>query len=131
MQVIITNLQQTIAQKETEIADLMQVLEEKDREIATLGNRVNTLGSQLSQANTDLQEAEMNQWFNMGNELMEAAELLPDVKGHGNMKGVKKAKLLILQRAVVCYERSYLLGNQKAKDKKQVAEKTYRTVKDR
>jgi hypothetical protein len=64
--------------------------------------------------------------MSMGDELISTADLLPDVKGHGNMKPIKSAKLTILLRARSAYNQAYQLGCAEALTKIRVAEERYR-----
>ena len=107
---LVENLRKTITLNEQEIARLNGVIEDKNQQISTLDNELADKNAQLQQVISDMKAAEQASWMHMGSELTRAADLLPDVKGHGNMKEVKKAKLLILQRAKSAYEQAYRLG---------------------
>ena len=78
-----------------------------------------------------LKRAEMQRWLSMGDELINTAELLPDVKGHGNMKPVKSAKLTMLQRARSAYRQAYDLGCVEAYTKMRMAEDKYQAAANR
>ena len=80
---------------------------------------------QLRQAYEEMKRAEMQSWLDMGNELISTADLLPDVKGHGNMKPIKSAKLTILLRAKSAYQQAYRLGCSEALSKIRMAEDRY------
>lgn len=100
---LIENLRQTIALNEQEIRRLNSVIEDKNQLISTLDNELANTNEQLRQTYEEMKRAEMQSWMDMGDELISTADLLPDVKGHGNMKPVKSAKLTILLRARSAY----------------------------
>lgn len=122
---LIENLRQTIALNEQEISRLNSVIDDKNQQISTLDNELANTNEQLSQAYEDMKRAEIQSWLTMGNELINTAELLPDVKGHGNMKPIKSAKLTILLRARAAYRQAYELGSAEALSKMRLAEDRY------
>lgn len=138
-QMVISKLKSAIEQKQSEIDDLKAVIAQKDEEISRLDKQVSTLGDELgetseklSESNVMLQEAEIklkyneiNSWIQMGDELMYTADMLPKVKGHGNMKPVKQAKLKILLRAKECFMQAQNLGSTMAPAKIAEAERRY------
>ena len=79
-------------------------------------------------ANTreELRESEINSWLAMGDELISAAETLPIVKGHGNMKPVKVAKLTFVLKARGCYQKAQQLGSPSAASRISYADRLYR-----
>ena len=138
--IIISKLKTTIEQKQKEIDDLKDLIREKDEQISKLDSRVSSLDNELDQTNQQLRksnaeladtkeklrESEINSWIGMGDELINAAETLPKVKGHGNMKPIKKAKLLFILKARNCYQRAYQLGSSVASSKIAYADNIYR-----
>lgn len=138
-QMVISKLKSAIEQKQSEIDDLKAVIAQKDEEISRLGEQVTSLDTELgetseklSESNVMLQEAEIklkyneiNSWIQMGDELMYTADMLPKVKGHGNMKPVKQAKLKILLRAKECFMQAQNLGSTMAPAKIAEAERRY------
>lgn len=128
---LVNNLQQTIALNEQEIKRLNGVIEEKNQTISNLDNELSDVNEQLQLTLDEMKRAEMASWISMGDELLSTAELLPNVKGHGNMKEIKKAKLTILLRAKSAYNQAYKLGNAEAFSKIQIAEKRYQEANDR
>lgn len=123
---LIENLRQTIALNEQEISRLNSVIEDKNQQISTLDNELADANEQLRQTFEEMKRAEMQSWMSMGDELISTADLLPDVKGHGNMKPIKSAKLTILLRARSAYNQAYQLGCAEALTKIRVAEERYR-----
>ena len=128
---LIENLRQTIALNEQEINRLNNVIEDKNQQISTLDNELENANEQLRQSFEDMKRAEMQSWISMGDELISTADLLPDVKGHGNMKPIKSAKLTILLRARSAYQQAYQLGSADALTKIRVAEQKYRDAANR
>lgn len=138
--IIIRNLQAAIEQKQQEINKLKAIIEEQRRQIHTRDNQITSLDNSLSQTNQQLtqsnaelentrerlRENEMNSWISMGDELMSAAKMLPEVKGHGNMKPIKAAKLQIILKARSCYQNAQSLGSNIASSKISEADRLYR-----
>lgn len=122
---LVKNLQQTIALNEQEINRLNSVIEDKNQQISTLDNELAETNEQLRQTLEEMKKAEMSSWISMGDELMGTADLLPNVKGHGNMKEIKQAKLTILIRAKAAYNQAYQLGCADAISKIKIAEEKY------
>ena len=137
---VIAKLKATIEQKQKEVDELIDIIREKDEQISRLDNQVSSLDNELGQTNQQLmesnaaladtreklRESEINSWISMGDELINAAETLPKVKGHGNMKPIKKAKLLFIIKARNCYQKAYQLGSSVASSKISYAESLYR-----
>lgn len=137
---VISKLKTTIEQKQKEIDDLKDLIQEKDEQISRLDSQVSSLDNELYQTNQQLRESnaeledtkeklresEINSWIGMGDELINAAETLPKVKGHGNMKPVKNAKLLFILKARNCYQRAYQLGSSVASSRITYADNIYR-----
>lgn len=128
---LVKNLQQTIALNEQEISRLNSVIEEKNQQITSLDNELAETNEQLQQTLKQLQAAEVENWMSTGDELIEVADLLPNVKGHGNMKSIKKAKLTILLRAKAAYEQAAKLGSTDAQNKIHMTEEKYQEANDR
>lgn len=138
-QMVIDKLKSAIEQKQSEIDDLKAVIAQKDEEISRLGEQVTSLDTELGETNEKLSESnemlleaenklkqnEINSWIQMGDELLYTAEMLPKVKGHGNMKPVKQAKLKILLRAKECFMQAQNLGSTMAPAKVAEAERRY------
>lgn len=138
-QIVISKLKTTIVQKEEEINNLKAVIAQKDEQISHLGDKVSSLDTELGETNTKLDQTsaalhetenqlkinEINSWIQMGDELLYTADLLPNVKGHGNMKPIKQAKLKIIQRARDCFNRAYQLGGTSAYSKIRDADYMY------
>lgn len=122
---LVENLRQTIALNEQEIERLNTVIAEKDQQITTLDNQLSSTSQQLDQTLLEMQENEKASWLAMGDELIRTADLLPNVKGHGNMKPIKQAKLTILQRAKAAYKQAYTLGSAEAITKMKEADRLY------
>ena len=93
--------------------------------MSTLDNELSETNEQLRQALNDMKQAEMDSWISMGDELLSTANLLPNVKGHGNMKEIKKAKLTILLRTKGAYNQAYQLGCAEAISKIKIADEMY------
>ena len=123
---LIENLRQTIALNEQEISRLNGIIDDKNQQISTLDNELANTNEQLRQTYEEMKRAEIQSWLSMGDELISTADLLPDVKGHGNMKPIKSAKLTILLRARSAYNQAYQLGCAEALTKIRVAEERYR-----
>lgn len=135
---LVKNLRQTIALNEQEITRLNAVIEGKNTEITNLNGQVSDLDSKLQERNEQLQQslqdmkrAEIESWMSMGNELVRTADLLPNVKGHGNMKEIKQAKLTILLRAKSSYTTAYQLGHAEALSKIRSTEAKYQEALNR
>lgn len=128
---LIENLRQTIALNEQEISRLNSVIEDKNQQISTLDNELADANEQLRQTFEEMKRAEMESWLAMGDELINTADLLPDVKGHGNMKPIKSAKLTILLRAKSAYTQAYQLGCAEAITKIRMAENKYQAAANR
>lgn len=128
---LIENLRQTIALNEQEINRLNGVIEDKNQQISTLDNELSVANEQLRQALEEMKRGEMQSWMSMGDELIRTADLLPDVKGHGNMKPIKNAKMTILLRARYAYNQAYQLGCAEALTKIRIAEEKYRGAANR
>lgn len=136
---VISKLKTTIEQKQKEIDDLKDIIQEKDEQISKLDSQVSSLDNELDQTNQQLRESnaeladtkeklresEINSWIGMGDELINAAETLPKVKGHGNMKPIKKAKLLFILKARNCYQRAHMLGSSVGSSKIAYADNIY------
>lgn len=134
---LIENMQQTININEQEIARLNDIVHQKEEEIENLGNKLSTANdnlnhtsSRLKETEDKLQETEIGQWIKVGDELLNTANLLPDVKGHGNMKPIKQAKLKIILRAKACYQRAKELGSTSAQSKISEADYLYNIALD-
>lgn len=135
---LIENLKQTIVLNEQEIKKLHsvieqneQTIEEKEQTISNLDNELSETNAKLSNTLEQMKKAETENWIRMGDELLATAELLPNVKGHGNMKGIKKAKLTILLRAKTAYSQAYHLGSTDAVSKMEIADEKYNEAYDR
>lgn len=128
---LVKNLQQTIALNEQEISRLNAVIEDKNQQISTLDNELAETNEQLRQTLNEMKRAEMDSWISMGDELLSTADLLPNVKGHGNMKEIKKAKLTILLRAKGAYNQAYQLGCAEAISKIKLADEKYQEAYNR
>lgn len=128
---LIENLRQTIVLNEQEISRLSEVIKDKNQQISTLDNELANKNEQLRQTYEEMKRAEMRRWLDMGDELISTADLLPDVKGHGNMKPIKSAKLTILLRAKTAYQQAYQLGSAEALTRIRVAEEKYRSLSNR
>lgn len=138
--IIISKLRKTIEQKQQEIDELKDIIQTKDKQISSLDCQVTDLDNKLAQTNQQLRESnveladtreklretEIDSWLTMGDELIMAAETLPNVKGHGNMKPVKAAKLAFVLKAKSCYEKARQLGSPLASSKISNAERLYR-----
>lgn len=129
-QVLLENLRQTVAMNEKEIERLNAVISEKDEQIVQLDEKLTETSDRLQQAESSLQQAETTLWIAMGSQLLETADLLPDVKGHGNMKPVKKAKVTMLLRAKECFENAQKLGSTSAASLIETAMQKYRLAND-
>lgn len=125
-QALLNHLRQTVAMNEMEITRLNDVISQKDQQITHLDEQLTQTSTRLEQAESNLQQAEIDQWVAMGNQLVEAAGTLPNVKGHGNMKPVKEAKQTMLLRAKECYERARTLGAASTASRIANAEQQYR-----
>lgn len=137
---VIAKLKTTLEQKQEEIDQLKRVIQTKDKQIQELDKQVSSLDDQLGKTNQELaesntelintkeqlRESEINSWVMMGDELIRAAETLPKVKGHGNMKPIKRAKLTILLKARSCYQNAARLGCSSASSKIAYTERLYR-----
>lgn len=137
---VISKLKATIEQKQKEVDDLNNIIREMDEQISRLDNQVSSLDNELGQTNQQLRESnaeladtkeklresEINSWIGMGDELINAAEALPQVKGHGNMKPVKSAKLLFIKKARNCYQKALQLGSTTASSRITYADRVYR-----
>lgn len=137
--IIISKLRSSIQQKEEEITRLNKIIASQNEKITNLGNKVSALDNELGETNAKLDNTnaqlqatesklkinEINSWIHTGDELINTANLLPNVKGHGNMKPIKKAKLEIILRAKECYKRAYELGGSAASGKMSEAERLY------
>lgn len=137
---VIAKLKTTIEQKQEEIDELKRFIQTKDEQIQELDRQKSSLDDQLGRSNRELaeinaeltntkeqlRENEINSWVVMGDELIRAAETLPKVKGHGNMKPIKHAKLTILLKARSCYQNAVSLGYSSASYKIAYAERLYR-----
>ncbi|MBR3455058.1 MAG: hypothetical protein IKH26_07025 [Bacteroidaceae bacterium] len=133
-------LKTTLRQKEQEIDELKTIIRQKDEQITMMDQQISSLDDELGQTNRqlkesneelantreELRESEINSWLNMGDELIRAAETLPKVKGHGNMKPVKVAKLTFILKAKGCYLKAQQLGSSTASSKISNAERIYR-----
>lgn len=128
---LVKNLQQTIALNEQEISRLNETIEEKNQQISTLDSELAETNQQLQNTLYQLQNSEMLNWIATGDELISIADLLPDVKGHGNMKDIKKAKLEILLRAKDAYEQARKLGSEEAMSKIEMADKKFQSTYNR
>ena len=128
---LVKNLQQTIALNEQEISRLNDVIEEKNQTISSLDNELSETNEQLHQTLEQMKRAEVDSWISMGDELIGTADLLPNVKGHGNMKEIKKAKLTILIRAKAAYNQASLLGSSEAISKIKIADEKYQEAYNR
>lgn len=128
---LVKNLEQTIALNEQEIRRLNEVIEDKNQQISTLDNELAETNEQLRQTLNEMKQAEMDSWISMGDELISTADLLPNVKGHGNMKEIKKAKLTILLRAKGAYNQAYQLGCAEAISKIKTADEKYQEAYNR
>lgn len=122
---LVENLRKTIALNEYEIKRLNSVIEEKDQKITTLDSELDRKNKELMQALAEMRTTEKTGWLNMGDELTRAADLLPDVKGHGNMREIRQAKLLILLRAKAAYKNALQLGCAEADSRIQAVEERY------
>lgn len=129
--VLVKNLQQTIALNEQEISRLNDVIEEKNQTISSLDSELSETNEQLRHTLEQMKRAEVDSWISMGDELIGTADLLPNVKGHGNMKEIKKAKLTILLRAKAAYNQAYQLGSAEAVSKIKIADEKYQEAYNR
>ena len=127
----IKNLQKTIQLNEQEIKRLNVIIAEKDVLILELDKELSSTSIQLESALNIINDTDRELWMSMGDELVKAADLLPNVKGHGNMKPIKQAKLIILTRAIDAYEKAQSLGHTNAKQKVLHTERLYRNVKNK
>ena len=122
---LVENLRQTIALNEQEIDRLNTVIQDKDQQITNLDNQLSSTSAQLDQTLLEMQQNEKASWLQMGDELLSTADLLPNVKGHGNMKPIKQAKLTIIKRAKAAYQQAYSLGAAEAITKMKEADRIY------
>ncbi|MBP3788247.1 MAG: hypothetical protein J6I52_01340 [Prevotella sp.] len=122
---LVENLRQTIALNEQEIDRLNTVIQDKDQQITNLDNQLSSTSAQLDQTLLEMQQNEKASWLQMGDELLSTADLLPNVKGHGNMKPIKQAKLTIIKRAKAAYQQAYSLGAAEAITKMKEADRKY------
>ena len=122
---LVENLRQTIALNEQEIDRLNTVIQDKDQQITNLDNQLSSTSAQLDQTFLEMQQNEKASWLQMGDELLSTADLLPNVKGHGNMKPIKQAKLTIIKRAKAAYQQAYSLGAAEAITKMKEADRKY------
>ncbi len=122
---LVENLRQTIALNEQEIDRLNTVIQDKDQQITNLDNQLSSTSAQLDQTLLEMQQNEKASWLQMGDELLSTADLLPNVKGHGNMKPIKQAKLTIIKRAKAAYQQAYSLGAAEAITKMKEADLKY------
>lgn len=125
---LVKNLRQTIILNEQKIKDLNLVIEEKNTQITELDGQLEKTNLDLQNALSRMKQEEINKWIELGDELMANADIIPDSKGHGNMKPVKKAKLAILNRARLAYAHAYELGGAEALSKIREAEAKYRAA---
>lgn len=125
---LVKNLRQTIILNEQKIRDLNLVIEEKNTQISELDNQLEQTNVELQNALSRMKQDEKDKWIAMGDELMANADMIPDSKGHGNMKPVKRAKLAILNRAIFAYTRASELGSAEAQSKIREAELKYRSA---
>ena len=128
---LVKNLQQTIALNEQEISRLNGVIEDKNQQISNLDNELAETNEQLRQTLNEMKRREMDSWISMGDELLSTADLLPNVKGHGNMKEIKRAKLTILLRAKSAFNQAYQLGSAEAISKIKLADEKYQEAYNR
>ncbi len=122
---LVANLQRTIQLNEQEIERLNVIINQKDETITQLDSELAQTNEELRQALANTKMTEIRSWISMGDELIICADLLPNVKGHGNMKDVKRAKLSILSRAKEAYQQAYELGNAEAYSKIKLATQKY------
>lgn len=107
---LVKNLQQTIILNEQKIKDLNLVIEEKNTQISELDNQLERTNVDLQNTLSQMKRDEIRKWIELGDELIMNADNIPDSKGHGNMKPVKKAKIAILERACNAYRHAVELG---------------------
>lgn len=103
----IANLQQIIAQKEKEIAQLKQQIQEKDETIRSQRSTIDLQQAQLA-------EQQKETWFKLGESLYNAAIELPNVKGPNDKRKQKKARRIILGKAMECFHSAKQLGHTRA-----------------
>ena len=127
----IKNLRKTIQLNEQEIKRLKTIITEKEIQIKELDSELTNTNELLEHALLEINNSDKEQWMFMGDELVRVADLLPNVKGHGNMKNIKKVKLIVLQRAIEAYKKAQLLGDINAASKIRATEKKYRVVKNK
>ena len=126
-----------ISESIREIKKRLNAVSEKKvdkQQIALIENLRQTIANtneQLRQTYEEMKRAEIQSWLSMGDELINTADLLPDVKGHGNMKPIKSAKLTILLRARSAYKQAYELGSAEALSKIRIAEDKYQFAANR
>lgn len=128
---LVENLRQTIMLNEQEIDRLNVIIGEQNVQISNLDTELAATNEQLRQTLESLKNAEGDSWISMGDELTSTADLLPDVKGHGNMKEIKQAKLTILLRAKAAYNQAYQLGRADAQAKIREVDAKYQQVYNR
>ncbi len=128
---LVANLQKTIQLNEQEIERLNTIINQKDETISQLDSELAQTNEELRQALEKTKRAEIASWVSMGDELLACADLLPNVKGHGNMKEIKRAKLGILLRAKAAYQQAYNLGDAESYSKIKVATEKYEVAYNR
>lgn len=128
---LITQLRQTILLNEQEIERLNAVIAGKDQTIQALDSDLQEKNLRLEKTLALLRKKEIDNWIQTGDAIMSACELLPEVKGHGNMAPVKKATLKMLERAKAAYEEAKSLGSAEVDDKIRIAERKYHETKNR
>jgi len=128
---LVANLQKTIQLNEQEIERLNTIINQKDETISQLDSELAQTNEELRQALENTKRAEIASWVSMGDELLACADLLPNVKGHGNMKEIKRAKLSILLRAKAAYQQAYSLGDAESISKIKEATQKYEVAYNR
>ncbi len=116
---------------EQEIERLNTIINQKDETITQLDTELAQTNEELRQALENTKRAEIASWVSMGDELLACADLLPNVKGHGNMKEIKRAKLSILLRAKAAYQQAYTLGDAESYSKIKEATQKYEAAYNR
>ena len=132
LQATIRRLQESITAQEKQIRHLKSVIKSKDAELQQAYDQLKTKNEELEVTNTQiistidelttaqvaLQEQTFMTWQKAGDELVNSARMIPEVRKHGPMiRKVRAAKQRILLKAIDCYSTARHLGSPSATSK--------------
>lgn len=109
----IENLKNLVEEKELEIIDLKNEINQQAEVIREQNSTIRQQDVEIEQKNYELATYQSVMWYTLGQELLGVSEILPVTRGRKDKRNMKNTKYFILNKAKECFEQAAKLGHAK------------------